>query len=188
MKTKTNRPNGNRAVQPNRSRFPQVALSPGTRPAAEGRLGLKSILVPIDFSPGSKKALKYALPFAEQFGAQIILLHVVEPVATPDFAYFPLMMENDKVMAVARRQLDLLCKQEAIEPRVIAKTLARHGKPFQEIADAARTLEADLIIIATHGYTGLKHAFLGSTAERVVRHAPCPVLVVREREREFVAS
>ncbi|OLE56480.1 MAG: hypothetical protein AUG74_19225, partial [Bacteroidetes bacterium 13_1_20CM_4_60_6] len=137
---------------------------------------MKSILVPIDFSPGSKKALKYALPFARQFGAQIILLHVVEPVGTPDFAYFPLTMENDKVMAIASGKLDLLCRQEAIAPRLIAKTLARHGKAYQEIADAARTLKVDLIIIATHGYTGLKHAFLGSTTERVVRHAPCPVL------------
>jgi nucleotide-binding universal stress UspA family protein len=62
----------------------------------------------------------------------------------------------------------------------------RHGRAFQEIAEAARSLPADLIIIATHGYTGIKHALLGSTTERVVRHAPCPVLVVREGGREFV--
>jgi nucleotide-binding universal stress UspA family protein len=62
------------------------------------------------------------------------------------------------------------------------------GKPFHEIVAAAKQMEADLIVIATHGHTGFKHAIPGSTAERVVRHAPCPVLVVREREREFVSE
>jgi len=114
------------------------------------------------------------------------LLHVVEPIAMPDFANFPLLMENDRVARVFRTKLDLLCKREAIKPRLIEKTLVRFGKPFQEICDAARGLKVDLIVISTHGYTGLKHAVLGSTAERVVRHAPCPVLVVREQEHEFV--
>ena len=152
-------------------------------------LEIKSILVPTDFSAASKKALDYAVPFAERFGAKLTLLHVVEPVATPDFANsFPLMMENDKVMAACKAQLQSLVKQTAIDPMLVEKTLLRQGRSFHEIADAARTLKADLIIISTHGYTGLKHALLGSTAERVVRHAPCPVLVVREREREFVAN
>ena len=150
------------------------------------RLKLKSILVPIDFSEPAGKALRYALPFAEQFGAKITLLHVVEPIAMPDFANFPLLTENDRVARVFRTKLDLLCKRETIKPRLIEKTLVRFGKPFQEICDAARGLKVDLIVLSTHGYTGLKHAVLGSTAERVVRHAPCPVLVVREQEHEFV--
>jgi universal stress protein A len=152
-------------------------------------LEIKSILVPTDFSAPSKKALDYAVPFAERFGAKLTLLHVVDPLATPDFANsFPLMMENDKVIAACKAQLQSLVKQTAIDPKLVEKTLVRQGRSFHEIADAARTLKADLIIISTHGYTGLKHALLGSTAERVVRHAPCPVLVVREREREFVAN
>jgi nucleotide-binding universal stress UspA family protein len=152
-------------------------------------LKIKYILVPIDFSAPSKKALDYAVPFAEQFGAKLTLLHVVEPVATPDFANsFPLMMENDKLMAACKAQLQSLVKVQVIDPKLVEKTLVRQGRAFHEIADAARTLKMDLIIISTHGYTGLKHALLGSTAERVVRHAPCPVLVVREREHEFVES
>jgi nucleotide-binding universal stress UspA family protein len=152
-------------------------------------LKIKYILVPIDFSAPSKKALDYAVPFAEQFGAKLTLLHVVEPVATPDFANsFPLMMENDKLMAACKAQLQSLVKVQVIDPKLVEKTLVRQGRAFHEIADAARTLKMDLIIISTHGYTGLKHALLGSTAERVVRHAPCPVLVVREREQEFVES
>ena len=144
--------------------------------------GIKSILVPIDFSAPSKNALAYAVPFAEQFGAKLTLLNVVEPVATPDFAKsFPLAMENDQVMAECKRELERVVKQSGVSPRLVEKTLVRFGRSFHEIADAARTLKVDLIVIATHGYTGLKHALLGSTTERVVRHAPCPVLVVRER-------
>jgi nucleotide-binding universal stress UspA family protein len=148
---------------------------------------MKSILVPIDFSAESRKALAYAVRFADQFGARIILQHVVEPVALPDFAKsFPLLMENDKVMALAKGKLEHVAKEEAIPPKLLDKVLVSHGSPFQEIANSARTLKADMIIISTHGYTGLKHALLGSTTERVVRHAPCPVLVVREHEHEFV--
>jgi nucleotide-binding universal stress UspA family protein len=158
--------------------------------AAEAVLGLlriKTILVPTDFSPESEKALAYAVPFARQFKAKLTLLHVVEPVATPDFAKsFPLALEDDKVTAECKRHLERVVKDLKIVPKLIEKALVRHGRSFHEIADAARTLKVDLIIISTHGYTGLKHALLGSTTERVVRHAPCPVLVVRPREHEFV--
>ena len=155
--------------------------------AAPTLRGIKSILVPIDFSAPSKKALAYAVPFARRFGAKLTLLNVVEPVATPDFAKsFPLAMENDEVMAECKRELERVVKQAGVSPKLIEKTLVRFGRSFHEIADAARTLKVDLIVIATHGYTGLKHALLGSTTERVVRHAPCPVLVVRENEKESV--
>jgi universal stress protein A len=148
---------------------------------------VRSILVPIDFSEPSKKALAYAVPFAEQFGAKLTLLHVTEPVATPDFIKtFPLAIENDKLVAVCKGKLDRLVEEQAIDPQLVERTLVRDGRAFNEIAEAARSLKVDLIIISTHGYTGLKHALLGSTAERVVQHAPCPVLVVRENERDFV--
>jgi universal stress protein A len=149
-------------------------------------LRIKSILVPIDFSAPSKKGLAYAVPFAEQFGAKLTLLHVVEPIATPDFNNtFPLVIADEKVVAACKNRLDRIARDQKIDPKLIEKTLVRSGRSFNEIADAARTLKADLIIISTHGYSGLKRVFLGSTTERVVRHAPCPVLVVREHEREF---
>jgi nucleotide-binding universal stress UspA family protein len=171
-----------RATPVQKVRGKATAYAPVTGP-----LRIKSILVPIDFSGPSKLALKYAVPFAEQFEAKLTLLHVVEPVPMPDFARtYPLLIENDKLMAASKAQLELLMKQEAIDPKIVDQTLVRLGRCFHEIADAARTLKVDLIIISTHGYTGFKHALLGSTTERVVRHAPCPVLVVREREREFV--
>jgi universal stress protein A len=154
-----------------------TAAEPPTLPA-----GVKSILVPVDFSPSSNKALDYATTLARQFNAKLTLLHVVEPVATPDFAAtFPLVMEDDELMAAAKERLEKLVKSARIPDRTVEKTLVRFGRSFHEIAEAARTLKADLIVISTHGYTGLKHVLLGSTTERVVRHAPCPVLVVRQR-------
>jgi universal stress protein A len=143
---------------------------------------IKSILVPIDFSAASKKALKYAVPFAEQFGAKLTLLHVVEPLGGS------LAMENDEQAAACKSHLEMVIKRQAINPALLDKTLIRQGRSFHEIANAARTLKVDLIIISTHGYTGLKHVFMGSTAERVVRHAPCPVLVVRENEHEILTN
>jgi nucleotide-binding universal stress UspA family protein len=145
-------------------------------------LRIKSILVPLDFSPPSSKALAYAVTFAGQFKARLTVLHVVEPVATPDFAAsFPLVMEDNKLMATAKNELERAVKAARIPRGVVEKVLVRFGRSFHEIADAARTRKVDMIVIATHGYTGLKHALLGSTTERVVRHAPCPVLVVRQR-------
>ena len=151
-------------------------------------LKIKEILVPIDFSEPSLKALKYAVAFAEQFGAHVALLHVVEPVVVPDFAYVPLAMDNDRIAAGAKNKLEQMCKKDGLGRRLVQKKLVRTGSPFREITDTARRLKADLIVIATHGYTGLAHALLGSTAERVVRHAPCPVLTVREKERQFVGK
>jgi nucleotide-binding universal stress UspA family protein len=114
--------------------------------------------------------------------AKLTLLHVVEPVATPDFAAsFPLVMEDDKQMAAAKNELERAVKAARIPRGIVEKVLVRFGRSFHEIADAARTRKVNLIIISTHGYTGLKHALLGSTTERVVRHATCPVLVVRQR-------
>jgi len=145
-------------------------------------LRIKSILVPLDFSPSSKKALDYAVALARQFKAKLTLLHVVEPMGTPDFAAsFPLVMENDKLMAAAKIELERAVKTARVPRGLMEKILVRFGRSFHEITEAARTRKVDLIVISTHGYTGLKHALLGSTTERVVRHASCPVFVVRQR-------
>jgi nucleotide-binding universal stress UspA family protein len=159
------------------ARIPERQINTKT----SGSLGrqIRSILVPIDFSPPSAQALKYAAELAVRFGAKITLLNVVQPVATPDFAYYPLMMENDKVIAQTKRELERVPDSQGVDSSLIERILVRNGVPFHEITDAAKSLKADLIVISTHGYTGLTHVLLGSTAERVVRHARCPVLVVR---------
>ncbi len=154
---------------------------------ARAKLRIRSILVPVDFSTPSIKAVHYAAAFAEQFGAKLTLLHVVEPLGSAEFtAAFPLVIENDKLVRLSEDKLLNLSAKLGIDRRLIEKTLVRTGVPFNEITNAARTLKADLIIIATQGNTGLKRLMLGSTTERVVRHATCPVFVLREREREIV--
>jgi nucleotide-binding universal stress UspA family protein len=145
-------------------------------------LKLKTILAPVDFSEPSKDALRYAALFARQFGAKLVVISVVEPVVYPDFAYFPLSMESDEVVKSVQAKLEALCLRQRLDAALIEKVLVRVGNPFQEICAAAQGLKVDLIILATHGRTGFKRAWLGSTAERVVRHASCPVLVVRQRE------
>jgi nucleotide-binding universal stress UspA family protein len=87
----------------------------------------------------------------------------------------------------ARAELEKL-SDSALGPDGHCQVSVRGGVPWQEVVDAARESDADLIIVATHGHTGLAHVLLGSVAERVVRHAPCPVLVVRERERDFLPT
>jgi len=149
---------------------------------------LEQIVVPIDFSNTSHKALQYAVPFSAQFGARLILLHVIEPFAlSAELGYIPPEVENpcQAAMKVALEKLAKHCQQQ-LGAKCLIQPSVRMGVPWHEITAAANESAADLIIISTHGHTGLKHVLVGSTAERVVRHAPCPVLVVREREHDFV--
>jgi nucleotide-binding universal stress UspA family protein len=157
------------------------------RPKQAG-FALKRILVPIDFSPLSKKALQYALRFAEEFGAEVILLHVIEPevpLAFEGFMIAPSISPNGNRTKCANR-LKVLASSIAVRATKYVQSTVRTGLPAYEIVEAAKESDVDLIVIATHGYTGWKHFAIGSTAERVVRAAPCTVLVVREREHEFV--
>jgi nucleotide-binding universal stress UspA family protein len=149
---------------------------------------LNRILVPIDFSEHSRKALQYAIPFAEQFKASIDLLYVVEPTIYPaDFSFGQVGFPNveDELRQRGAEELKSLIAKE-IGKRVPAKQVIRTGKAFYEIREYAREESVDLIIIATHGHSGVEHVLFGSTAEKVVRHAPCPVLVVRMSQKEFV--
>jgi len=151
---------------------------------------LRRILVPVDFSDTSRKALLYAVPFATAFNAEVEVVHVVQPYTVPaEVGYMPpeLTVSPQELANSAREELNKLCARE-IGARARFQVQVREGVPWPEVIAAARETNADLIILATHGWTGLKHVFLGSVAERVVRHAPCPVLVVRERERDFVPT
>jgi nucleotide-binding universal stress UspA family protein len=151
---------------------------------------LKRILVPIDFSVTATKALQYALSFATAFDAELLLLHVTQTWSMPvEYGYVPpdSAVSQQQVADSTRKALDELCARE-IGTRRRYQAQVREGVPWLEIAAAAQENDADLIILSTHGWTGLKHALMGSVAERVVRHAPCPVLVVREREHDFVLS
>ncbi len=170
MKTVVNNPSRKGVRNPSRRSSSRMST---------GRAVIRSILVPVDFSEPCDRAVQCAVSLAGQFGATLTLLHVVEPVPTPDFAYYPLAMESDKVMSRAKERLERVAAKMDEHPNLIGRILVRIGVPYREIADVARNLKVDLIVISTHGYTGLAHVFMGSTAERVVRHAQCPVLVVR---------
>jgi universal stress protein A len=149
----------------------------------------KKILVPIDFSPTSKRAFQYALRFAEQFSCEIVLLHVIEPeeaiAGTPLAVDIFAQPEEDTTAAEA--ELASLAAS-SLSRRNSFVSAVRRGHAPNEITKAAKELDVDLIVIATHGYTSWRHLCIGSTAERVVRTAPCPVLVVREKEHDFIPT
>lgn len=152
-----------------------------------GDFALRRILVPIDFSECSTKAMAYASSFARQFGAELMLLHVIEPVFYADGANLAILAAvNTSVRDEAMKRVEE-CKQSVGE-NVVVTSAVREGRAFEQILRAAEETNTDLIIIGTHGRGALARFFIGSTAERVVRHAPCPVLVVREREHDFVEA
>ncbi|MFZ1082276.1 MAG: universal stress protein [Candidatus Kryptoniota bacterium] len=151
-------------------------------------VSLKKILVPQDFSEYSIHALKYAVTFAGFFNSELIVLHIVEPIIYPaDFSFgqvsIPAMEEE--IRKHSEEQLNELVARE-IPENIKATSIIRMGKPFIEIVEIAKSENADLIIISSHGRTGMDHVLFGSTADKVVRKAPCPVLTIRPHEHEFI--
>ncbi len=148
---------------------------------------IDKILVPIDFSDYSKNALKYAVQFAKHFNSSMYLIYVIEPVIYPaDFSMgqvaIPSMDTN--IQSRAEEELTNLAKN-FVDPSIKVEIIIKTGKPFVEINETAKEKDIDLIIIATHGHTGVEHLLFGSTAEKVVRKAPCPVLTLREPIKGF---
>jgi nucleotide-binding universal stress UspA family protein len=144
---------------------------------------VKTILVPTDFSELSGEAVQTAIAFAKVFGARIELVHVfVEPayVLPPpiDMATFPF----DMTQILDRVQIGLDAERDRVkEAGVTVETTTLSGRAAPEIVAYAKKIGADLIVMGTHGRSGFQHALLGSVAERVVHHSPCPVLVVPMR-------
>lgn len=183
MKAKATQKTGKAVVETGSCDHPLPCGAP-----AKAAFRLKQILVPVDFSECSRKALRYALALASQFGGAIRLIHVIEAAyVMGDFGAADYAALEAELKTEAEKQLSGLAESE-IGSTVPCTTTLCNGRPATEIAEAAREFEADLVVIATHGRTGLKHVLLGSVAENVVRHAPCPVLTVRENERDFVES
>ena len=165
-------------TQPKRSKQTQRLKSvAAATPASSAPVNLKHILVPIDFSEHALHALVVAEGLAKSAGGTLTLLHVVEPL--PGAADSPLFLQIDEVVSACQKKLEALPGKRGIDPQLIGRVIVKTGAAWSEIVATAKALNRDLIVIATHGYTGLKHVFMGSTAERVVRHASCPVLVVR---------
>ena len=146
---------------------------------------LKTILVPTDFSEHSEKAIQYGAELATKFGAALHLLHTVDttPVLYGEGGAFP-FESAEEIVAVAVKQLDQIEVESPGEGQVVRR--ASQGTPFVEIVRYAKENNVDLIVLGTHGRGAIAHMLLGSVAEKVVRKAPCPVLVVRDQEHDFV--
>jgi nucleotide-binding universal stress UspA family protein len=152
-------------------------------------IALKKILVPTDFSSTSEVALKYARAFAQEFNASLDVLHVLEdPLvypATMEWYPTPTVNYRAEMEKAARERLDgLIPEDERTELR--AQLVTRWGSPFVEIVRYAKSENIDLIVMGSLGLGPIGHMLMGSVAEKVVRRAPCPVLVVRHPEHEFV--
>jgi nucleotide-binding universal stress UspA family protein len=143
---------------------------------------IKKVLCPVDFSDPSREAMHFAVDLAQRYGAEVVLLHVYQ---VPAYA-FPegMVLAGPDVLAnlVDRIARTLAAWREDAAGRAAGLTVAAEtamGVAHTEILRVARERKADLIVVGTHGRTGLAHVFLGSVAERVLRTAPCPVLTVR---------
>src|SRR5688572_27426732 len=147
-------------------------------------LQIKQILVPVDFSVHSIKALETALSLAGKFGAEVTLVHIVEQIIYPGDWMYPAIAMTD-FAAEQREQISAKLKALAKRSGVKSHEVVRLGRAWQEVVEIAKERKADLIVLATHGYTGLRHVLLGSVAEKILRHAPCPVLSIRADEDDF---
>jgi len=139
------------------------------------------ILVPTDFSEYADYALDYAIELAQKLQARLTLLHIIQltPMTMGDMYGYSLEAYLEAIESEAQKRMEALLNrvyQEGLE----GETVIVQGVPFQIIVDMAESQNADLIVMGTHGRTGLTHALMGSVAEKVVRLAPCPVLVTRD--------
>jgi universal stress protein A len=153
-------------------------------------LRVKRVLWPTDFSDLSKHAARYARAFRDEFGSE---LHVINVLTAPLPVEMSLTMPAELPVAVPEPEL-IEASKEALR-RVIAEQLdgdenvryeAFFGSPWSGVCEYARQNAIELIVVTTHGRTGLQHAVIGSTAERIVQHAPCPVMVVKHPCQDFV--
>lgn len=159
----------------NRSALRTKKARLGSRPGT-----FKTLLVPTDFSTQSETAFRQALDLAEQFDGSVHLLHVVEKRTLTTLDSDPLMPPEKSLIAAAKNKLVAFAQQSSdAHPVVPVFPVAKMGDPWREIVRTARDRKAGAIVLGTRGYSGLKHVLLGSVAERVVRHAPCTVVVVR---------
>jgi nucleotide-binding universal stress UspA family protein len=154
-------------------------------------IALKNVLVPTDFSETSAIALRYGKALAGAFDASLHLLHVVqEPLAQPwaveAYGFSLATLQEEWIREAKARMATTLSDAERAKYRAELATVLGH--PVVEILKYAADHLADLIVLGTHGRGPLGHMVMGSVAERVVRKAPCPVLTVRDAEREFVVD
>jgi nucleotide-binding universal stress UspA family protein len=149
---------------------------------------LSNILIAVDFSKYSEAALQYGTFLAERFGATLTLVHAVEPYIYPEDLSAGFTIEDLDARWLKDKKDKMETLRRTIKPGVSSTIVVTMGTAWNRIVGVAKSRRADLIIVGTHGRTGIKHALMGSTAERVVRHATCPVLVVHLPANDQEAS
>jgi nucleotide-binding universal stress UspA family protein len=148
---------------------------------------LKKILVPVDFSECSYDAFRYALSLAKQYESEIVLLHVIDARAYESIFHIHMVSQEEMLNTLTqhamkkyeRMLIDFDTAGVKIEQRVT------QGHPYVEIVREAAYCEMDIVVIGTHGRSGLDHILFGSVAEKVVRKAPCPVLAIKPKHHSF---
>jgi Universal stress protein UspA and related nucleotide-binding proteins len=152
-------------------------------------INIKKILVPTDFSETSRYAMEYAIEFAKSFNAELKIVHVIFDESQIVAFYLPqVTFQNldQELEESAKKQMDEFISSFPELKNVNYSVKMLKGTAFIEIISEAKEYDADLIIIGTHGRTGLEHVLFGSTAEKVVRKAHCPVFTVKPKNFKFV--
>jgi nucleotide-binding universal stress UspA family protein len=148
---------------------------------------LRTILFPTDFSQGARAAMDHAMSLATDYGAKLILLYVIQDISIAEW-YIPSTLSVTDIVEDMQKsawtEMDKWGAEAKSKVKDVEKMVVR-GVPFVEIIRTAKDKNADMIVIGTHGRTGIDHMLFGSTAEKVVRKSPCPVLTVRIAGKEF---
>jgi nucleotide-binding universal stress UspA family protein len=148
---------------------------------------IKTILFPTDYSNGARAAMDHAISLAKDYQAKLILLYVIQDISIAEW-YIPSSISAGELIEdmqkSAWQEMDKWFAEVSKQVKDVEKMVVR-GVPFVEIIQTAKERNADLIVIGTHGRTGIDHMLFGSTAEKVVRKAACPVLTVRIAGKEF---
>ncbi|MDB6134813.1 MAG: universal stress protein [Verrucomicrobiales bacterium] len=144
-------------------------------------MNINHILVPVDFSEGTSHAIDYAIGIGKSFSSRITLFHVMQPLPPPPDQFTPPFDAWEQaLLEVAKKKLWELSTSLTLDIEV--ETDITYGIPWASIVERAQQDGIDLIVMPTHGRTALKHLLMGSVAERVVRYAPCAVLIVRQNQ------
>ncbi|MBS1820008.1 MAG: universal stress protein [Acidobacteria bacterium] len=146
-------------------------------------INLKNVLVAVNFDETSNVALRYARSLARNFGARLHVLHVMENLFLRPMANDPRAIEA----GTTRRLLDTLTEEDRTVLHAVP-VIRKSDAPAEEIVKYAQAEQIDLIVMGTHGRPGVAHLLMGSVAEKVVRTAPCPVLTLKQSEREFIVN
>jgi nucleotide-binding universal stress UspA family protein len=160
---------------------PVLVVRQRRRQFERGKIRLRKILVPLDFSDWSRIAFECSVRLAREFDAELLLTHVIDPFCFP-FGDEYAGVHSARLMEEARASAQTEMNKMTAQANVRYSIRIREGSPVTEICNLTKK-DVDLIVIPTHGRTGLGHVLIGSVAERVVRHASCPVLVIPARAK-----